>query len=281
MERHTTVISQPELDRQAAICREIASYWKAEGRTPLAFVDTYGCQQNEADSERIRGMLLECGYRMSDTEEGADCIVINTCAIREHAETRVYGNVGALVHTKNRHPAQKIFLCGCMMGQPTVVEKIKHSYHHVDGVFNPHQLWRFPELLQQVLGFAYTAPVEGQLSSGFGLRTDPLEGVSRFHYGLDIAAPEGAVVSSFADGTVTAVGESSELGRYVAVSHANGFSTLYAHCTRVTASAGQQVSRGDPIAEVGDTGRATGPHLHFELHRGSTYLNPVYYVTFS
>ena len=79
------------------------------------------------------------------------------------------------------------------------------------------------ELLQQVLGFAYTAPVEGQLSSGFGLRTDPLEGVSRFHYGLDIAAPEGAVVSSFADGTVTAVGESSELGRYVAVSHANGF----------------------------------------------------------
>lgn len=137
------------------------------------------------------------------------------------------------------------------------------------------------ELLQQVLGFVYTAPVEGQLSSGFGLRTDPLEGVSRFHYGLDIAAPEGAVVSSFADGTVTAVGESSELGRYVAVSHANGFSTLYAHCTRVTASAGQQVSRGDPIAEVGDTGRATGPHLHFELHRGSTYLNPVYYVTFS
>ena len=98
---------------------------------------------------------------------------------------------------------------------------------------------------------------------------------------LDIAAPEGAVVSSFADGTVTAVGESSELGRYVAVSHAYGFSTLYAHCTRVTASAGQRVSRGDPIAEVGDTGRATGPHLHFELHCGSTYLNPVYYVTFS
>ena len=151
MERQTTVISQEDLNRQSAICHEIASYWQAQGRTPLAFVDTYGCQQNEADSERIRGMLQACGYRMSDTEEGADCIVINTCAIREHAETRVYGNVGALVHTKNRHPAQKIFLCGCMMGQSTVVDKIKHSYHHVDGVFNPHQLWRFPELLQSVL----------------------------------------------------------------------------------------------------------------------------------
>ncbi len=86
-----------------------------------------------------------------DTEEGADCIVINTCAIREHAETRVYGNVGALVHTKARHPEQKIFLCGCMMGQPQVVERIKNSYRHVDGVFNPHELWRFPELLQSVL----------------------------------------------------------------------------------------------------------------------------------
>ena len=74
----------------------------------------------------------------SDTEEGADCIVINTCAIREHAETRVYGNVGALVHTKARHPAQKIFLCGCMMGQPAGRRaSIKNSYRHVDGVFNP------------------------------------------------------------------------------------------------------------------------------------------------
>ena len=151
MERQTTVISQEELNRQSAICHEIASYWNTQGRTPLAFVDTYGCQQNEADSERIRGMLRASGYEIVDTEEGADCIVINTCAIREHAETRVYGNVGALVHTKARHPEQKIFLCGCMMGQPQVVERIKNSYRHVDGVFNPHELWRFPELLQRVL----------------------------------------------------------------------------------------------------------------------------------
>ena len=147
-------------------------------------------------------------------------------------------------------------------------------------VYTPDAQPANTELLQQVLGFAYAPPAAGQLSSGFGLRTDPLAGGSRFHYGLDIAAEEGAVVSAFADGTVTAVGESSDLGRYVTVSHPNGYSTLYAHCTRVTASAGQQVSCGDPIAEVGETGRATGPHLHFELHRGSTYLNPIYYVPF-
>ena len=151
MERKTTVISPEELSVQRDYCNTIAEYWKKRQRTPKAWVDTYGCQQNEADSERIRGMLVSCGYELSDTEEGADCIVINTCAIREHAETRVYGNVGALVHTKNRHPEQKIFLCGCMMGQPAVVERIKKSYRHVDGVFNPHQLWRFPELLYSVL----------------------------------------------------------------------------------------------------------------------------------
>ena len=151
MERKTTVIAQEDLRRQQEICEQIKNDWLAQGVTPRAFVDTYGCQQNEADSERIRGMLASCGYTIVDTEEGADCIVINTCAIREHAETRVYGNVGALVHTKRRHPGQKIFLCGCMMGQSQVAQRIKESYRHVDGVFNPHQLWRFPELLQYVL----------------------------------------------------------------------------------------------------------------------------------
>ena len=151
LETKTTVIAPEELNKQAEICGEIRAHWAAAGRTPRAFVDTYGCQQNEADSEKLRGMLAACGYEMAETEEGADVIVLNTCAIREHAEQRVYGNVGALVHTKRRHPGQKIFLCGCMMGQDHVVQKIRESYRHVDGVFNPHQLWRFPELLKYVL----------------------------------------------------------------------------------------------------------------------------------
>ena len=151
LETKTTQITPEQLRAQQEICQKIKEYWNAQGITPRAFVDTYGCQQNEADSERIRGMLEACGYGIVDTEEGADCIVINTCAIREHAEDRVYGNVGALTHTKNRHPRQKIFLCGCMMGRPEVAARIKGSYRHVDGIFNPHHLWRFPELLYTVL----------------------------------------------------------------------------------------------------------------------------------
>ncbi len=127
MERKTTVIAPEKIAEQMAVCGEIREYWMEQGIKPLAFVDTYGCQQNEADSERIRGMLQEAGYAMTDREEGADIIVLNTCAIREHAEQRVFGNVGALTHTKRRHPRQKIFLCGCMMGQPAVSDRIKHS----------------------------------------------------------------------------------------------------------------------------------------------------------
>ena len=105
-----------------------------------------------------------------------------------------------------------------------------------------------------------------------------MEGEERFHYGLDIGAAEGTAIACFADGTVTAVGESSSYGKYVTVSHEGGFSTLYAHCSRILAASGDTVGEGEPIAEVGETGMATGPHLHFELHKGSQYLNPIYYV---
>ena len=137
MKAKTTVISREQLDLQLAYCDKIKQYWHSRGITPAAYVETYGCQQNEADSERIRGILIESGYAIADTSEGADVVVMNTCAIREHAEQRVFGNLGALTHTKRRHPGQKIFLCGCMAGQEQVVTRIKNSYPHVDGVFPP------------------------------------------------------------------------------------------------------------------------------------------------
>ena len=151
MQNKTTVISQEDLSKQMSFCAHIRQYWMDRDTTPLAYVETYGCQQNEADSEKIRGMLIESGYAMTDTAEGADVVVMNTCAIREHAEQRVFGNLGALTHTKRRHPGQKIFLCGCMAGQTHVVDRIKKSYPHVDGVFSTHHLWQFPELLDRVL----------------------------------------------------------------------------------------------------------------------------------
>ena len=151
MNTKTTVISQEQLQQQFDFCAKIHAIWHSRGMTPCAYVETYGCQQNEADSERIRGLLSQCGYTMTDTAEGADVVVMNTCAIREHAEQRVFGNLGALTHTKRRHPEQKIFLCGCMAGETKVSDRIKKSYPHVDGVFSTHHLWQFPEILWNVL----------------------------------------------------------------------------------------------------------------------------------
>ncbi len=151
MER-TTLISPADVEQQLAFCQSVAELtarWP-EGK-PLAFVDTYGCQQNEADSERIRGYLEKMGFGFTDSEEEARIIVINTCAIREHAEQRVFGNVGALVHVKRRHPDTLICLCGCMAQQPHVAKKLRESYRHVDLVFGPHALWKFPEMVHGLL----------------------------------------------------------------------------------------------------------------------------------
>ena len=151
MNTKTTVISQEQLESQFAFCDKISVYWMQAGRTPTAYVETYGCQQNEADSEKLRGYLAQSGYTIVQNSEGADVVVMNTCAIREHAEQRVFGNLGALTHTKKRHPAQKIFLCGCMAGETKVSDRIKKSYPHVDGCFSTHHLWQFPEILWNVL----------------------------------------------------------------------------------------------------------------------------------
>ncbi len=150
MER-TALISPAEIQQQLAHCDAVAQLTAQWPDRPLAFVDTYGCQQNEADSERIRGYLSRMGFAFTHNEEEARIVVINTCAIREHAEQRVFGNVGALVHLKRRRPDTLICLCGCMVQQPQVARKIRESYRHVDLVFGPHALWKFPEMVRALL----------------------------------------------------------------------------------------------------------------------------------
>ena len=170
MDNRTTYISPADIHRQKQYCLEIKDVYTARGVTPLAFVDTYGCQQNEADSERIRGYLSLMGFDFTPDEKQADIIVINTCAVREHAEQRVLGNVGALVHTKRAKPDQLICLCGCMMQQPHVTEKIKQSFRHVDLVFGPHVLWKFPQFIHGLLtrrGRIFQIPDEaGSIAEG-------------------------------------------------------------------------------------------------------------------
>ena len=149
--RQTLTIAPAEIARQLALCDQIRALLDQRPGQKLAYVDTYGCQQNEADSERLRGYLARMGYAFSPTEEGADLVLLNTCAIREHAEQRVFGNVGALKGLKEKKPGLIIGLCGCMANQKHVVEKLRKSYPYVDLVFGVDGIDTLPQLIAQKL----------------------------------------------------------------------------------------------------------------------------------
>ena len=150
MDRKQVLIPQEQLARQREFEEKIRALHEGCAAPLLAMVDTFGCQQNVADSQHIMGMLEAMGFGFTDDPARAAVVVLNTCAIRDHAEKRVYGTLGALTHTKKADPEQVICLCGCMAQRPEVAEKVRQSYRHVDLVFGPQALWKFPELLYNV-----------------------------------------------------------------------------------------------------------------------------------
>ncbi|HJA26097.1 MAG TPA: tRNA (N6-isopentenyl adenosine(37)-C2)-methylthiotransferase MiaB [Candidatus Fournierella merdigallinarum] len=135
-------------EHNEAAARAIAACYAAP---PLAYVHSFGCQQNVNDGEKIKGVLADAGFGLCDAPEQADLILFNTCAVREHAEQRVFGNVGALKSLKEQKPRLIIGLCGCMAQQPTVVEKLRQSYPFVDLVFGVNAIDTLPQLLAQKL----------------------------------------------------------------------------------------------------------------------------------
>lgn len=144
-------ITAEEMNQQTVYSDRVKRLVLSGGKTPKALVITYGCQQNENDSERIRGMLKQMGYDFTEKKEEADLILYNTCAVREGAEQRVLGNVGALVHEKRRRPHLQIGICGCMMQQEHMAKTIKQKYKHVSFVFGTHTLYKFPQILYEAL----------------------------------------------------------------------------------------------------------------------------------
>lgn len=134
------------------LIEDINKKWVIEtGEKKRACVVTYGCQQNVADSQKIKGILLLLGYELSQDMNGVDLILFNTCAVRENAEDRVFGNVGKLKNLKKTNKNLIIGLCGCMMQQKHVVDKIKRSYPYVDLIIGTHSLYLLPQLLYQVI----------------------------------------------------------------------------------------------------------------------------------
>lgn len=129
-----------------AAAKALAAFYETP---PLAYVRSYGCQQNVNDGEKIKGVLQDVGYGLCDNVEHADLILFNTCAVREHAEQRVFGNVGALKKLKEQNPRLMIGVCGCMAQQEHIVEKLRQSYPYVDLVFGVDGIDRLPAMLAE------------------------------------------------------------------------------------------------------------------------------------
>ena len=141
---------QEEPDRQYYYIAKARQYVQEKSRKkgrPLTFcVNTFGCQMNARDSEKLIGILEQIGYVKKETED-ADFVIYNTCTVRDNANQRVYGRLGVLNGYKRKNPHMKIALCGCMMQEPSVIEKIKNSYRFVDLIFGTHNIFKFAELL--------------------------------------------------------------------------------------------------------------------------------------
>ncbi|MEE1280282.1 MAG: tRNA (N6-isopentenyl adenosine(37)-C2)-methylthiotransferase MiaB [Oscillospiraceae bacterium] len=147
-------VPQSELEKQreyALKVKEILESSYPRDYVPYAFIHSYGCQQNVSDGEKIKGVLSQMGYKMTDCPDNADFVMYNTCAVREHAEQRVFGNVGALKNIKRRRPNMLIGLCGCMTQQESVADKLKKSFPFVDIVLGTNMMHKLPEIIYQKL----------------------------------------------------------------------------------------------------------------------------------
>ena len=142
------IITEAEMEKQHEYARSISAMISG-GKN--ACVITYGCQQNEADSERIAGTLADMGYCIVSEAADADLIIVNTCAVRDHAEKKALSITGGYKHLKEKNPALIIGVCGCMVSQVSMSDKIKKSYPYIDFVFGTEHLWRLPEMLYHTM----------------------------------------------------------------------------------------------------------------------------------
>ena len=140
-------ITQEEINKQKKTAAKVRERFAKLGAVPKVFIQTYGCQQNEADSERLCGLALLCGYGRTDNAKDADLIIVNTCAIREHAELRTLSITGGYKKLKEQKPEMLIMLCGCMAQEEHIRKKLYSSYPYVDAVFGTDMNHRLPDII--------------------------------------------------------------------------------------------------------------------------------------
>ncbi len=180
-------ISESELNRQKQIALQLSKEIKPRGLT--CFIETFGCQMNVRDSETIKGLLCQMGYAEASEKESADLILFNTCCVRDHAEKRLMGNIGALKELKDSNPGLIVGICGCMMQQDGIARKLLKRFPHVSLIFGTNVLHRLPEMIQNVMNgerVAVTDRAEDAIAEGLPqLRDNPRSAFVNIMYGCD------------------------------------------------------------------------------------------------
>lgn len=240
-------------------------------------------QQSPAFSDRIHAQMHQPTDAVSVWYQTNKVILTTPIQPQQEEPAAVQPQSGAVTGASDGPATQtKTILLGgetltiqaALPAQPAVVTAQAQDYTDAGEALPASVSMQF-----YTLGLANTVnPVSGTLTSDYGYRDHPVSGSYIFHRGIDVGVPTGTPILAFADGTVEFTGESSESGLYVQINHGNGVSTFYAHCSKITVQEGETVRAGQTVAEAGETGNATGPHLHFALIKDGIYLDPLYYI---
>ncbi len=169
--KNTPLVSQYEIERNREIAENIGRL--NNGKNLKYYIESYGCQMNEHDAEKLGGMLINMGYTATEDKNEADIIIFNTCCVREHAELRVFGNIGALKKLKDERPDVIIAVCGCMMQQKSVAEHLYKRYPFVNIVFGTHDIHNFPTFVENALcgdRTLITRNIDGEIPEGLPIR---------------------------------------------------------------------------------------------------------------
>ena len=189
MKREEMIVPKEKIEEQKIFIEAVKNKMGLQAmeieHNQLAHIMTYGCQQNQADSEKLRGMLELMGYRMTESKDKADLILLNTCCVRENAETKLFGHLGSLKQFKSINPNLIICVCGCMMQQQDVAEEIKQKYPFTDLVFGTHNVYRFPELLMKSMD-SKKILVEVENSEGLIVEDIPVSRTESYRAGVSI-----------------------------------------------------------------------------------------------
>ena len=236
----------------------------ADSVAPLAYADVPTASGNpdiDATSAAVNQMMDETQFAMTSIAE--------TAIARTDSIVAEMGDLGIVVDL----PARDDGIGGPLLA---AVDGVDNATTIDDANAVMEALVRYKAARDSIDGAPVHMPISGNFrrSSGFGNRTDPFTGSRAFHSGLDFAAATGSTVLSAGSGTVTFVGTRSGYGKLVEITHDDGFVTRYGHLSAYLSHEGQRVNTGTPIAKVGSTGRSTGPHLHFEVRKGDSAINP-------